>query len=242
MKLENPQLYPGFIDERNCLVFWARPPLAVRTLCAKVQQKLLQVAPNLRIQPPPDLHMTVLEVAHSRTPDEIDGLLKPLLQNIGSIVNYTLGHRARLLKPMVSYDAQALALSYLPAVGDATKSEEEDAYTYHHLRRDVFDEVRKTGTEVASRYVVQSAHLTIGRFITKADFESEDRVDPAKMLTFVERIDSINEWLRNEYWPTETGLPDRGEWIVGQEKGLECRKGALWYGDGGHTVVLGKGF
>jgi hypothetical protein len=29
---------------------------------------------------------------------------------------------------------------------------------------------------------------------------------------------------------------------VGEEKGLEFRKGALWYGAGGETVLLGKGF
>jgi hypothetical protein len=28
---------------------------------------------------------------------------------------------------------------------------------------------------------------------------------------------------------------------VGQEKGLDCRQGTLWYG-GGETIRIGKGF
>lgn len=49
-------------------------------------------------------------------------------------------------------------------------------------------------------------------------------------------------WLEETFWPQEGGeRNDEGEWVVGQEKGLDCRRGQLWYG-GGETVNLGKGF
>jgi hypothetical protein len=53
---------------------------------------------------------------------------------------------------------------------------------------------------------------------------------------FVEGVEAVNKWLEEEFWG-EGGM----EWVVGEEKGLEMRKGTLWYGDGGETVRVGKG-
>ena len=36
---------PSYVDPRNCLVFWARPPLRIRTLVSEIQHRLLSVAP-----------------------------------------------------------------------------------------------------------------------------------------------------------------------------------------------------
>jgi hypothetical protein len=96
--------------------------------------------------------------------------------------------------------------------------------------------------------VIPSAHLTIARFVTTEDFEVTEggKVDGEKVKRFVEVIGEVNQWLEREFWPKDDGeeksIKEGGEWIVGQEKGLEFRKGALWYGSGGETVVLGKGF
>lgn len=46
VKLENPQTFPGFVDPRHCLCFWARPTSKVRSLVTKVQNKLLEIAPS----------------------------------------------------------------------------------------------------------------------------------------------------------------------------------------------------
>jgi hypothetical protein len=241
-KLEDSSIEPGFQDPRNCLVFWARPPKSVRELILEVQKKLLMVAPNLWTMPQDNLHMTATEVTHSQSAPTIEALVEKMLPGIPAITDYTMDHRARLVKPMVSFDAQALALSFLPAVGEGDRSSKEDAYTYHHLRRDLFDKIEATGVKVASRYVIPSAHLTIGRFITKKDFEIADgQVDYEKVAKLVSTIQEINEWLEADYWPKEKGIKEGGEWIVSQEKGLECRKGRLWYG-GGERIRLGEGF
>lgn len=56
------------------------------------------------------------------------------------------------------------------------------------------------------------------------------------------KIEEINGWLREEFWQNEGDERDFGkEWVVGTEKGLDFRKGTLWYG-GGETVRLGEGF
>jgi len=187
--------------------------------------------------------MTALEITHSLTAEEIDALVNQMLPGVPEITGYTLQHRARLVKPVLSFDAQALALSFLPAAGERGRSAGQDAYTYHHLRRDLHTKAQATGVKVASRYVIPSAHLTIARFINKHDLETAGGdVDHAKVEKLVSTIEQLNQWLQAEYWPRADGIKQGGEWIVGEEKGLEYRKGTLWYGSGGETVHLGKGF
>ena len=188
-----------------------------------------------------NLHTTVLEVVFSVTEPEVNKIVSTLLQDGAAerIANITLQHRPRLIKPMISYDTAALALSFVPAAGEG-KSVEEDKFTYHHLRRDVFDKLVAAGVKPASRYAVPSAHLTIGRFINQNGFVSNGVFDHEKAKKFIEKIEEINDRLQKKFWPTEEGVPEEGVWTMGQEKGLDFRKGTLWYG-GGETVVLGKG-
>lgn len=194
-------------------------------------------------------HLTALEITHSLTQQQINDIVATIgAAVIEKMTDYPLTHRARLIKPMISYDGAALALSFLPAAGEslptstgAVSGEEQrvhkdDVYTYHHLRKDLFD-IATTKVKVDSRYVVPSSHITIGRFLTQEDHDSKE-----KMVRFLEKIDEVNAWLEREYWPKEgEEREERKEWLVGMEKGLDCREGRLWYG-GGTTVRLGKGF
>ncbi|KAG4436409.1 hypothetical protein IFR05_008102 [Cadophora sp. M221] len=251
----DPSIEPGFVDPRNCLVFWARPPAHIRSLVDQVQQKLLSLAPKLWLMPVPNLHLTALELTHSLTHAQITAIIQSLGPSAAEkITDYTYTHRPRLIKPMLSYDGAALALSFLPAAGEglptspsttsssspntpsSSRMKQNDEYTYHHLRRDLFNIASSTGVTVDSRYVVPSSHITIGRFLTQ-----EDHASPEKMARFIELIEEINEWLEKEYWPVGEERKEGGEWIVGQERGLDFRMGTLWYG-GGETVRLGKGF
>ena len=191
---------------------------------------------------------------------------------------------------MLSYDSAAIALSFVPAAGEnfplsesssrpnqraqstgerykenpEPEIKQDDSYTYHHLRRSLYELCVEAGVVVASRYTVPSAHLTVARFITQEDISAprpnkckaqpaqDDETKPEtvsvvmeKVQLLVDRIEAINAWLQDEYWPKEgqeeAAIKNGGEWIVGEEKGLDCRKGTLWYG-GGETIRLGKGF
>lgn len=206
--------------------------------------------------PPHRMHLTTLEVTHSRTPGQVARLVDHLRPALPALANFTLAHHARLVKPMVSYDLAAVAVSFLPAAGEpvtspppcatttTTTSEEapppghivDDRYTYHHLRKDVFDRAKAAGVDIASRYVVPSAHITLGRYLAQ-----EDHATPEQRERWVRAIDDINAWLEAQVWDATTTGEFVGEWIVGQEKGLDARCGSLWYG-GGRTVMLGEGF
>lgn len=186
--------------------------------------------------------MNVFEITHSRTQGEISALEAQLAPRVPEIVDWTFHHRTRLIKPLLGYDASAVALTFVPATG-----KEGDSYSYHHLRRDLYELCTSTGVAITSRYTVPSAHLTIARFTSQADVtNSHGKLDPSKVAAWVDGLRRVNEWLRAEYWPKEDGgsvkeVGEGGEWIVGQEQGLDHRRGALWYG-GGETVMMGKGF
>ncbi|KAI8633813.1 60S ribosomal protein L44 [Xylariaceae sp. FL1651] len=247
LRLENPQVEPGFEDTRHCMTFWGRPPIHVLKLAGEIQRKLRDVAPNIWLMPQYCMHITTLELAFSRTADEIEILKEQLKPAIPAIASYTYRHRARLVKPMVSYDLSAFAVSFLPAAGEPVVSpapvppdnaavlEQGDSYTYHHLRRDMWQQAKDHGVTVDSRYIVPSAHVTLGRYLNHNDHET-----PEQRKKWVDAIDEINAWLEKEIW----GRPDAelvGEWAVGQERGIDVRIGTLWYG-GGRTVLLGEGF
>ncbi|KAL2162378.1 hypothetical protein VTH06DRAFT_7291 [Thermothelomyces fergusii] len=249
LRLEKPEIEPGFRDPRHCLVFWARPPDHIVKLACHLQSLLQKAAPNLWLMPPHRMHLTTLEITHSRTAQEIADLVALMRPVIPALTGMTMQRRPRLVKPIISYDLSAVAVTFLPASGEALLQPLEDAadldgpkddttkrdhYTYHHLRRDAFILASET-VPINSRYVAPSAHVTLGRFLTQEDHET-----PEQRERWVRTIDDINRWLENEVWDVKDG-EFLGEWIVGQERGLEARCGTVWYG-GGRTILAGEGF
>ncbi|KAL2149183.1 hypothetical protein VTH82DRAFT_8531 [Thermothelomyces myriococcoides] len=250
LRLEKPEIEPGFRDTRHCLVFWARPPNHIVKLACHLQSLLQKAAPNLWLMPPHRMHLTTLEITHSRTAQEIADLVALMRPVIPALTGLTMQRRSRLVKPMISYDLSAVAVSFLPASGEEVVSPPSedvaeldgpkdstisgDHYTYHHLRRDAFALASET-VPINSRYVAPSAHITLGRYITQNDHET-----PEQRERWVRTIDDINKWLEKEVWDAKDG-EFLGEWIVGQERGLEARCGTLWYG-GGRTLLMGEGF
>ncbi|KAJ2998052.1 hypothetical protein NUW58_g440 [Xylaria curta] len=252
LRLEYPHIEPGFKDTRYCMTFWGRPPIHVLELAGAIQKKLKEVAPSKYMANAttshshlflPDgasltlgteVHITTLELAFCRKAEEIEELKETLKPAIPDVASYTYRHRARLVKPMISYDLSAFALSFLPAAGEpvvspapvvpdnATVLKQGDSYSYHHLRRDVWGQAKAAGVVVESRYIVPSAHITLGRYLTH-----EDHATPEQRKKWVEAIDEVNGWLEREVW----GKADSdliGEWLVGQEKGIDVRVGTLW--------------
>ncbi|KAL4746768.1 hypothetical protein BDW72DRAFT_184323 [Aspergillus terricola var. indicus] len=239
----------NFADHRHNLNLYARPPKHIKELVAEIQQEIRNEAPSIWFTPPESLHITMLEIVNSRTREEVDALAGWLLQDGTALklVNYTYdnNHRVRLVKPIISYDASAMALSFVPATSEATAADKQqlkDAYTYHHLRRDLAATVLESGVGLAARYIVPSAHVTIARFETHDGFLLDGgKVDRNSVAALVQRIERINAILRKEYWPQEDGdgtMRAKGEWVVGQEQGLEFNKGTSWYG-GGVKVLVG---
>lgn len=192
--------------------------------------------------------MTTLEIRSEIDKDQIERLIGAVdSEKWQELANYTLGHRARLVKPIISYDTSAIALSFVPAAGEDDPDinhGNDDGYTYHHLRRDLYDKVTTCGVTIAARYTVPSAHITIGRFVKPLKFPRENLESPEvagkKASQLVAEIEDLNAELRSKVW-RRLGDHAQGQWIVGQEKGLELMLGPTWYGQG-ERFVLGEGF
>jgi hypothetical protein len=73
--LEDPN-QPYYKDWRNCLVFWARPTAAVRSMIAQIQAKLLEVAPCKSPAPARDISFHKHKNRHL-TPHQPSGRCPP---------------------------------------------------------------------------------------------------------------------------------------------------------------------
>ncbi|KKK12163.1 hypothetical protein AOCH_002683, partial [Aspergillus ochraceoroseus] len=144
----------------------------------EILQKLLaQTADTRDIEPFADHRHNL--TFYARPPQHIKDLIAEIQQEIRDVApNYTFHSRTRLVKPLLSYDASAMAVSFVPASGAPTSRSArgpsqrgyDDAYTYHHLRRDLARHVMASGVQIAARYIVPSAHVTIARFVTRDGF------------------------------------------------------------------------
>jgi hypothetical protein len=193
--------------------------------------------------------MTTLEIRSALTGPEIDEIAASLQMSglVAELASYTLTHRARLVKPIISYDTSAIALSFVPAAGEEDRnvySGKDDQFTYHHLRSDLYNIVTQSGCPIAARYTVPSAHITIARFIAPSDPKKGESDSPKEFekeaSRLIEKIEDLNHELRSNVWK-RLGDSCQGQWVIGHEKGLELMKGRTWYGVG-DSIVLGEGF
>lgn len=208
--------------------------------------------------PARNLHMTVMEAIHSVTSDAVEEVLANMeggpagLGEIADlVVEGVLEGGVRLGKPMVCFDGQAVAVSFLP-LPSGVKDVKEDGEKgiiegskqlaegsksdvvvsegwnggYHGLRARIWEECAKRGINVGSRYVVPSAHVTVMRYVGDGGAKWKGGVKG-----WVEGVERVNGWLE--------GLGEEGEWMVGEERGCVWRKGRLWYGCG-ETLCVGK--
>jgi hypothetical protein len=187
--------------------------------------------------------MTLLEIAHSKSTQEVSSIaaqLESSCEAIADMINEW--PRVDLIKPMLCFDSSALALSFLP---DAQP--DEPGYTCHHLRRDLWEKtVTEGGVRPYGRYIVPSAHMTVAR-LNGVNVFPGDPVDESATLhegnrrQWMEHVHSINTWLRHTGWPAQNTSDgdDIVRWTVGQEEGLEFRTGRNWYG-GGDLLYKGR--
>ncbi|KAF9249541.1 hypothetical protein DTO013E5_4184 [Penicillium roqueforti] len=232
--LEAEKGLTDYVDPRHNLAFWARPPQHIRDLVYKIQQEIgTLIGPGLWLVPPHHLHMTTLEIRSALRGPEIDEITSSLKMSgvVAELANYTLTHRARLVKPVISYDTSAIALSFVPAAGEEDISDysgKHDQFTYHHLRSDLYNIVTESGCPIAARYTVPSAHITIARFIAPGGPKEIKPDSPEefekKKFQLIDRIEDLNHELRSNMW-RRLGDPSQGQWVIGHEKGLELIKG-----------------
>ncbi|KAI0102969.1 RNA ligase/cyclic nucleotide phosphodiesterase [Nemania sp. FL0031] len=217
--LRNLLYLPGYQDPRNNLCVFARATQSLSDTIAEIQQELRLLVPDIWLSPLPMLHMTVLEIVHSKTPADVESCVKTLGPCLAELTQLANKHPVRLVKPQLVFDTSAVAITFVPAC--------QHEYTYLHLRRDLAKICEANGIDVASRYTTTSSHMTIARHI-----EINNLGNLTSRKAWASKIEDINERLR-----VRDG-PYCQEWTIGIDSKLEIRKGTLWYG-GGELVAIG---
>lgn len=239
---------PQESDPRNCITIWGRPPSHVMDLIAVVQQQLTEsMDPYLNanatrtfqpthvpqtwddlsnrgplwLMPRDCLHLSILEIVHSAPSHLVATTMHALRPHLAAILAPTSSTSSTLVRPLISFDSSALALTFVPADSShARGASNKTGYTHYRAR--LYETVTKTAkVAVQSRYQVPSAHVTIARFVKT--------VPPQAVEALLDRIGEINAWLDAEF-----ADPRRFEWRIGEQRATECRYGRIWYG-GGHS-------
>ena len=184
--------------------------------------------------PTKDMHTTVLEVTHSEPLSYVLSLAKQLAPIIPELIALpTTTHGCRLVKPLITFDAAGVALSFVPHTQMLAKGRMQHLVpTIHHLRRELWQRITKRGVPIESRYRVPTAHITLARFVSAGTTKSASllpadeqyfKCSKEKIREFMDKIERLNEGLED----------DMTVWEL--KNGLVCRVGDLWYG-GGWTV------
>ena len=199
------------LDQRHNLALVARPAQHIIALVTQLQQQLHTLAGDALWLPPPHyLHITVYEVTHSRTAEQLQPLLAAVRSHESQLFSALPVDRVRFDSPLLNYETSTVALTLLPVdVGD---------YDITTLRAEVGERLSAVGVQWEGRYVAPTAHITIGRFI-------RSQLQRATMEQWLAKLDELRDECRQ--W--------QGEWCLAHGS-LQVMTAASWYGHG--TVVV----
>ena len=138
-------------DRRFGVNLICRPACEVVDRIAAIQRRLFEFEPEQYYYPPRDLHLTLVEICHSRTPEEADRIAAAVQRVAGSL--FDNGPLVELDEPSLVFDRSAAALSFLPCDGQLQQ-----------LRKNTSEYLAGSGITVQSRYAPASAHVTLLRY------------------------------------------------------------------------------
>jgi hypothetical protein len=178
------------------------------SLIQSLQSRLSSlIGSDLHLIPSQDLHLSVIELSHRHSVAHLRSVVNEIgtsrIQNMLNLLS-GLDRKPSLVYPQLNIDKMGMAISFVPS--------SQQSYTYHHLRADMHGKALESGISIDMCYTAPSAHVTIGRFVGNGSFEEEER-----RIEFVGLVEEINGELK-------------GEWVVGEDEGLELQLGYLKFG------------
>jgi 2'-5' RNA ligase len=184
-------------DQRHGVNLIARPPPPIVSCIQAIQERLREREPDQYYYPVDDLHLTLIEFCSSRTRFEVEILAATVAKALPEMVR--TAPEAVLARPLLGYDQRACALNFLPT-----------DESLQQLRRNLTAQLADHGATIAPRYVPQSAHVTLMRYIRPLQTDSATWVgilQAALSDTPEWRVDTI--WLA--WGATWYGLQNRIE-------------------------------
>ena len=158
-ELESPHT-----DMRCGVNIICRPTIEVVEYIVSIQQYLNVFEPDQHYYPPSDLHLTLVEICHSRTPEDaflIAGAVGSEIRRIAAMTS-----APKVDSPMLVFDSHAIALNFLPT---------DDAL--QNVRQSVVEGLANIGISIDSRRETKSAarHPAVNQGISVVGFEGKDR-------------------------------------------------------------------
>jgi 2'-5' RNA ligase len=141
-----------------------RPTIDVVEYIVSIQEYLRSLEPDQYYYPPSDLHLTLVEICHSRTPEDVFRIASAVGSEIRRIAAMTIPPKVD--SPMLVFDAHAAALNFLP-IDDALQN----------ARQSIVHELGNIGISIDSRHEARSAHVTLMRYISPLRSASDEWVN-----------------------------------------------------------------
>lgn len=147
-ELNSPQT-----DMRCGVNIICRPAIDVVEYIVSIQEYLRVFEPDQYYYPPSDLHLTLVEICHSRTPEDVSHIAAAVRSGVSRIAALT--PLPKVDSPMLVFDSHAVALNFLP---------NDDAL--QKARQSILEALVSLGISVDARHEAKSAHVTLMRYIT----------------------------------------------------------------------------
>jgi hypothetical protein len=139
-------------DGRHGVNLIVRPSPEVRTTIETLGRALRELEPDQYYYPAADLHLTLLELGHSRTREAADELHGRVLAHAPALFHHLPA--AHLCEPRLSLDAGACALAFLPEDGGLRR-----------LRQSLAERLEACGIALDSRHGAGATHVTFLRYV-----------------------------------------------------------------------------
>lgn len=179
-ELESPHT-----DMRCGVNIICRPPIHVVHYIESIQKYLRVFEPDQYYYPPADLHLTLVEICHSRTPEDVCRIADVVGPEISRIAATT--SPPKLDSPMLVFDSHAVALNFLPT---------DDAL--QNTRRSILEELSDIEISIDPRHEIKSAHVTLMRYITPLRSSPEEWVSNLLNVPLKPEL----EWSLSTVWLT----------------------------------------
>jgi 2'-5' RNA ligase len=162
-----------------------RPTIEIVEYIVSTQEYLRVLEPDQYYYPPSDLHLTLVEICHSRTPEEVAPIARVVGPELNRIAAMT--SPSKVDSPMLVFDSHAVALNFLPA---------DDAL--QNARQAILEGLANLGISTDARYETRSAHVTLMRYITPLHSPSEEWISNLLNVPTTPEL----TWLLSPVWLT----------------------------------------
>ncbi len=175
---------PG-TDTRYGVNLICRPPQLITDHILTLEKYLREAEPDQYYYPQSDLHLTLLEICHSRNAEEAQRVARAVRANANKLFADLPAIKMGL--PVLAFDQTGCILSF------ATAGPELSLF-----RRSMVERLTGCDVPIAPRYTPQSAHITFLRYLQPLGINPQEWTCQLLNAPRMPRLD----WVSSEVWIT----------------------------------------